>query len=136
MGKTTIVQLVAQELKVNCQMLQGTSINKASDIISILANLKPYDIVFIDEIHVVNYEILEVLYSALEGNFINIMIGKDYNNKIVKINLPPFTFIGATNKVGSLTKALISRIPNIFQLQPYDNNEVKNIIKKTISQLQ
>ncbi|WP_342276916.1 AAA family ATPase [Spiroplasma endosymbiont of Nebria brevicollis] len=102
---------------------------------SILANIKPYDIVFIDEIHVVNYEILEVLYSALEGNFINIMIGKDYNNKIVKINLPPFTFIGATNKVAMLTKALISRIPNVLQLTSYDFEDIKTIITENINHL-
>ncbi|WP_425382227.1 AAA family ATPase [Spiroplasma endosymbiont of Melieria omissa] len=119
-GKTTIARLIAEELQVNFHSLEGTSINKTSDIISILANIKQSDIVFIDEIHVVNYEILEVLYSALEGNFINIMIGKDYNNKIVKINLPSFTFIDATNKVGILTKALISRIPNILQLSDYN----------------
>lgn len=134
-GKTTIAQLIAEELQVNFHSLQGTSINKASDIISILANIKQYDIVFIDEIHVVNCEILEVLYSALESNFINIMIGKDYNNKIVKINLPSFTFIGATNKVGMLTKALISRIPNILQLCDYNIQDIKAIICQTILQL-
>ncbi|WP_338974857.1 Holliday junction branch migration DNA helicase RuvB [Spiroplasma endosymbiont of Tricholauxania praeusta] len=129
-GKTTIAQLIAEELQVNFHSLEGTSINKTSDIISILANIKQSDIVFIDEIHVVNYEILEVLYSALEGNFINIMIGKDYNNKIVKINLPSFTFIGATNKVGILTKALISRIPNILQLSDYNYQDIKSIISQ------
>lgn len=117
-------------MQVNFHSLEGTSINKTSDIISILANIKQSDIVFIDEIHVVNYEILEVLYSALEGNFINIMIGKDYNNKIVKINLPSFTFIGATNKVGILTKALISRIPNILQLSDYNYQDIKSIISQ------
>ncbi len=134
-GKTTIAQLIAQELQVNFHSLQGTSINKASDIISILANIKQYDIVFIDEIHVVNYEILEVLYSALEGNFINIMIGKDYNNKIVRINLPPFTFIGATNKIGMLTKALTSRIPNVLQLCDYNFQDIKRIICQAILKL-
>ncbi|WP_338975274.1 AAA family ATPase [Spiroplasma endosymbiont of Monopis laevigella] len=129
-GKTTIARLIAEELQVNFHSLEGTSINKTSDIISILANIKQSDIVFIDEIHVVNYEILEVLYSALEGNFINIMIGKDYNNKIVKINLPTFTFIGATNKVGILTKALISRIPNILQLSDYNYQDIKSIISQ------
>ncbi|WP_342267066.1 AAA family ATPase [Spiroplasma endosymbiont of Villa modesta] len=129
-GKTTIAWLIAEELQVNFHSLEGTSINKTSDIISILANIKQSDIVFIDEIHVVNYEILEVLYSALEGNFINIMIGKDYNNKIVKINLPSFTFIGATNKVGMLTKALISRIPNILQLSDYNYQDIKSIISQ------
>lgn len=129
-GKTTIARLIAEELQVNFHSLEGTSINKTSDIISILANIKQSDIVFIDEIHVVNYEILEVLYSALEGNFINIMIGKDYNNKIVKINLPSFTFIGATNKVGILTKALISRIPNILQLSDYSYQDIKSIISQ------
>lgn len=129
-GKTTIARLIAEELQVNFHSLEGTSINKTSDIISILANIKQSDIVFIDEIHVVNYEILEVLYSALEGNFINIMIGKDYNNKIVKINLPSFTFIGATNKVGILTKALISRIPNILQLSDYNYQDIKSIISQ------
>lgn len=134
-GKTTIAQLIATKLQVNFYSLQGTSINKASDIISILANIKQYDIVFIDEIHIVNYEILEVLYSALEGSFINIMIGKDYNNKIVKINLPPFTFIAATNKVGMLTKALISRIPNILQLSDYSYQDIANIILQTTLKL-
>ncbi|WP_339040286.1 AAA family ATPase [Spiroplasma endosymbiont of Apeira syringaria] len=129
-GKTTIARLIAEELQVNFHSLEGTSINKTIDIISILANIKQSDIVFIDEIHVVNYEILEVLYSALEGNFINIMIGKDYNNKIVKINLPTFTFIGATNKVGILTKALISRIPNILQLSDYNYQDIKSIISQ------
>ncbi|WP_338977643.1 AAA family ATPase [Spiroplasma endosymbiont of Panzeria rudis] len=129
-GKTTIARLIAEELQVNFHSLEGTSINKTSDIISILANIKQSDIVFIDEIHVVNYEILEVLYSALEGNFINIMIGKDYNNKIVKINLPTFTFIGATNKVGILTKALISRIPNILKLSDYNYQDIKSIISQ------
>ncbi|WP_339039931.1 AAA family ATPase [Spiroplasma endosymbiont of Andrena trimmerana] len=129
-GKTTIARLIAEELQVNFHSLEGTSINKTSDIISILANIKQSDIVFIDEIHVVNYEILEVLYSALEGNFINIMIGKDYNNKFVKINLPSFTFIGATNKVGILTKALISRIPNILQLSDYNYQDIKSIISQ------
>ncbi|WP_338957460.1 AAA family ATPase [Spiroplasma endosymbiont of Tiphia femorata] len=129
-GKTTIARLIAEELQVNFHSLEGTSINKTSDIISILANIKQSDIVFIDEIHVVNYEILEVLYSALEGNFINIMIGKDYNNKIVKINLPSFTFIGATNKVGILTKALISRILNILQLSDYNYQDIKSIISQ------
>lgn len=135
MGKTTIAKNIAQELQTNFHNIQGTSITKTSDIISILTNLKPYDIIFIDEIHVVSTEILEVLYTALEGAYINILIGKNFNNKIIKINLPPFTLIAATNKVGLLTKALISRIPIVLQLEKYLMTDIKNLIFMTCKNL-
>lgn len=131
MGKTTIAQNIAKELKCNLHVIQGSSINKISDVITILTNLKPFDIIFFDEIHVVNSDILEVLYTALEGKYINIIVGKDFNNKVIKIKLPDFTFIAATDKVGYLTKPLVSRINNLLQLEPYNIYDSQNLIRLT-----
>ena len=134
-GKTTLAQILANEMGVNIKISSGPAIEKPGDIAAILNGLKPGDILFIDEIHRLNRVVEEVLYSAMEDYCIDIMIGKGPAAKSVRMKLPKFTLIGATTRVGMLTAPLRDRFGEIHKLEYYTVDELANIIMKSADRL-
>lgn len=128
LGKTTLSQIVAAELGVRLKSASGPAITKAGDLAAILTNLKNNDVLFIDEIHRLSAHVEEVLYSAMEDFFIEIIIGEGVAARSVRINLPKFTLIGATTRLGLLSKPLKDRFGIPLKLDFYDNDELKTII--------
>ena len=135
LGKTTLAQILANEMGVNIKISSGPAIEKPGDIAAILNGLKPGDILFIDEIHRLNRVVEEVLYSAMEDYCIDIMIGKGPAAKSVRMKLPKFTLIGATTRVGMLTAPLRDRFGEIHKLEYYTVDELANIIMKSADRL-
>ncbi|MGB9848034.1 MAG: Holliday junction branch migration DNA helicase RuvB [Minisyncoccia bacterium] len=128
LGKTTLAYLIAQELEANIKITSGPAIEKAADLASLLANLEEGDILFIDEIHRLNKMIEEVLYSAMESRVLNLVLGKKASTRAVQIDLPPFTLIGATTRIGLLSSPLRSRFGAIFKLDFYEIEDIKKIL--------
>ena len=135
LGKTTLAQILANEMDVNIKISSGPAIEKPGDIAAILNGLKPGDILFIDEIHRLNRVVEEVLYSAMEDFCIDIMIGKGPAAKSVRMKLPKFTLIGATTRVGMLTAPLRDRFGEIHKLEYYSVEELSGIILKSADRL-
>ncbi len=131
LGKTTLAHIIANELGTNIKIATGPSIEKTGDLAAILSNLEPGDVLFIDEIHRVPTVVEEVLYSAMEDYTINIVIGADGKSKSIKIDLPPFTLVGATTKVGNLSNPLRDRFGIVNKLEYYTNKELSLILKRT-----
>ena len=131
LGKTSLAYVIAKELNKNIIITSAPILDKKGDIAGILSSLNEGDILFIDEIHRLNPSIEEILYSALEDFCIDIVIGKKTTAKTIRINLPRFTLIGATTKVGMLTNPLISRFGIILKMDFYTNEELKKIIKRS-----
>jgi Holliday junction DNA helicase RuvB len=122
-------------MKAKLHILNGPSIQKPSDLIAILSAIKVSDILFIDEIHAVSKEILEILYPVLEDNKLSLIIGKEYNSKIVNVALPQFTVIVATTEVHRLPYPLINRFPINFQILDYSPNELAQIVKNASTKI-
>ncbi|MCR4649579.1 MAG: Holliday junction branch migration DNA helicase RuvB [Lachnospiraceae bacterium] len=135
LGKTTLAQILANEMGVNIKVSSGPAIEKPGDIAAVLNGLKPGDILFIDEIHRLNRVVEEVLYSAMEDFCIDIMIGKGPAAKSVRMKLPKFTLIGATTRVGMLTAPLRDRFGEIHKLEYYSVEELSSIVMKSASRL-
>jgi len=135
LGKTTLAQILANEMGVNIKISSGPAIEKPGDIAAILNGLKSGDVLFIDEIHRLNRVVEEVLYSAMEDFCIDIMIGKGPAAKSVRMKLPKFTLIGATTRVGMLTAPLRDRFGEIHKLEYYSNEELSAIVMKSASRL-
>ena len=135
LGKTTLAQILANEMGVNIKISSGPAIEKPGDIADILNGLKPGDILFIDEIHRLNRVVEEVLYSAMEDYCIDIMIGKGPSAKSVRMKLPKFTLIGATTRVGMLTAPLRDRFGEIHKLEYYSIDELSKIIINSANRL-
>lgn len=129
LGKTTLAHLIAQELRANLKITSGPAIEKAADLASLLANLEEGDILFIDEIHRLNKMIEEILYSAMESRVLNLVLGKRSSTRAVQIDLPPFTLVGATTRIGLLSSPLRSRFGAIFKLDFYEIEDIKKILK-------
>ncbi len=127
-GKTTLAKIIANELQAKLRIVQGASIQKPIDVINILLSMQENEILFIDEIHAVNIKCLELFYSAMEENSLDLNIGKDYNSKLTRIKLPSFSIIAATTIYGKLPQPLIDRFGIIINLNEYDEIEIKNII--------
>ena len=136
LGKTTMSLILAQEMGVNCKISAAPSLESPRDITGILINLKPGDILFIDEIHRLNRMTEELLYPAMEDCRLDITIGKGPNARIRSIPLPPFTLVGATTKVGALTSPLRDRFGLIQRLRFYEPDELSQIVWRTASILQ
>ena len=117
LGKTTLAQIIANELEVNIHITSGPSIERAGDLVALLTNIQPYDLLFIDEIHRLNRAVEEVLYSAMEDYVLDIIIGKGPSARSLRMDLPPFTLIGATTRAGSLSSPLRDRFGIIERLQ-------------------
>ena len=131
LGKTTLANIIANELGVNIKTASGPSIEKPGDLAAILSTLEPNDVLFIDEIHRMPSYIEEILYPAMEDYALDIMVGGEGNSRSIRINLPPFTLVGATTRAGDLTSPLRDRFGIIAKLQYYTVDELVDIVKRT-----
>jgi Holliday junction DNA helicase RuvB len=128
LGKTTLAQIIARELGVNFRMTSGPVLARAGDLAAILTNLEPRDVLFIDEIHRLNPVVEEVLYPALEDFALDLVIGEGPSARTVRIDLPPFTLVGATTRLGLLTTPLRDRFGIPVRLEFYDHAELEVIV--------
>lgn len=131
LGKTTMAYIIANELGVNIKTASGPSIEKSGDLAAILSTLEPGDVLFIDEIHRMPRFIEEILYPAMEDFSLDIIIGTDGQTRNIKIDLPPFTLVGATTRAGDLTSPLRDRFGIVNKLQYYSVEELTDIVKRT-----
>ncbi len=131
LGKTTLSGIIASELGVNMKVTSGPAIEKAGDLAAILTNLGNYDVLFIDEIHRLNRNVEEILYPAMEDFALDIIIGKGPSARSIRLDLPPFTLVGATTKAGSLTSPLRDRFGIINRLELYTSDELSYIVKRS-----
>ncbi len=131
LGKTTLANIIANEMNSNIKVTSGPAIEKAGDLAALLTNLSENDVVFIDEIHRLNKNVEEILYPALEDFTLDIIIGKGPTSKSIRIDLPKFTLIGATTKAGSLSTPLRDRFGIVNRLELYNIDELKLIVKRT-----
>ena len=130
LGKTTLAQIVAKELGVNFRPTSGPMISKSGDLAAILTNLEPRDVLFIDEIHRLNPAVEEVLYSAMEDYQLDIVIGEGPAARSVRIDLPPFTLIGATTRSGLLSTPLRDRFGIPMHLSFYETDDLQKIVER------
>ena len=131
LGKTTLANIVAHEMGVNCRQSSGPVLEKAGDIAAILTNLQENDVLFIDEIHRLSPVIEEILYPAMEDYKLDIMIGEGPSARSIKLELPPFTLIGATTRAGSLTSPLRDRFGIVQRLEFYSVEALTQIVKRS-----
>ena len=131
LGKTTLANIIAKELGVNIKTTSGPAIERVGDFGSILTNLQDGDILFIDEIHRLNKSIEEVLYPAMEDFKLDIIIGKGPSARTIQLDLPKFTLIGATTKLGSLSNPLRNRFGAIHRLEFYEKDEIRRILERS-----
>lgn len=136
LGKTTLSQIIAAELGVNLRATSGPAIERPGDLAAILTNLAPYDVLFIDEIHRLNRTVEEILYPAMEDFALDIIIGKGPAARSLRLDLPPFTLIGATTRAGALSPPLRDRFGVVARLDYYDEQELKEIICRSAKILQ
>lgn len=134
-GKTSLAFIIANEMKANLKVVQGNQLEKKSDLLSLFANLKNKDIVFIDEFHAINKSLEEILYSVMEDFSIDIEIGPEGEKRIIRMNLPNFTLIGATTQLEKLSKPILDRFGYIANFFPYKNLELQKIIKNLAKKL-
>lgn len=131
LGKTTLAHIIANEMGVNIRVTSGPAIERVGDLGSILTNLQDGDVLFIDEIHRLNKLIEEVLYPAMEDYKLDVIIGKGPSARTLQLDLPKFTLIGATTRLGSLSNPLRNRFGAIHRLEFYDEDEMKSIIHRS-----
>ncbi|MFA6524454.1 MAG: Holliday junction branch migration DNA helicase RuvB [Candidatus Paceibacterota bacterium] len=132
LGKTTLAHLIARETGKQMKITSGPAIEKVGDLASILTNLSPGDIIFIDEIHRLNKMVEEILYPAMESGVLDIIIGKGPSARTIQLDLPPFTLIAATTRVALVSSPLRSRFSGgVFRLEFYSNEEIAQIIKRS-----
>jgi Holliday junction DNA helicase RuvB len=131
LGKTTLAHIIANEMGVNIRVTSGPAIERVGDLGSILTNLQDGDVLFIDEIHRLNKLIEEVLYPAMEDYKLDVIIGKGPSARTLQLDLPKFTLIGATTRLGSISNPLRNRFGAIHRLEFYDENEMKQIINRS-----
>jgi holliday junction DNA helicase RuvB len=131
LGKTTLASIIAKEVGSNMKVTSGPALEKQGDVASIISNLQENDILFIDEIHRLKPVVEEVLYTAMEDFGIDIIIGKGPSARNMRINLPKFTLIGATTKMNMLSAPLRSRFGNVFKLQFYTDEDIRDIIMRS-----
>ena len=131
LGKTTLAHIIAHELGVNMRQTSGPVLERAGDLAALLTNLEPHDVLFIDEIHRLNPVVEEILYPALEDYQLDIMIGEGPAARSVKIDLPPFTLIGATTRAGMLTNPLRDRFGIVSRLEFYSNADLTTIVSRS-----
>lgn len=131
LGKTTLAYVIANEMGTKVKVTTGPALTRPGDLASILSSLEAGDILFIDEIHRIPKVVEEILYSAMEDYAIDIVMGKDTGAMTLRIDLPPFTLVGATTRFGDLTAPLRDRFGIVHQLNYYNNEELQQIIKRT-----
>lgn len=131
LGKTTLSQIIAGEMGVNCKITSGPAIEKPGELAAILNNLQEGEVLFIDEIHRLNRQVEEVLYPAMEDFKIDIMIGKGPTARSIRLDLPHFTLVGATTRAGMLSAPLRDRFGMIYRMEFYELDELVNIIMQS-----
>ena len=131
LGKTTLSNIISNEMNSNIKITSGPAIEKPGDLAALLTNLSEYDVLFIDEIHRLNKSVEEILYPALEDYTLDIIIGKGPSARSIRLDLPKFTLIGATTKVGSLATPLRDRFGIVQRLELYNPEELKTIVKRS-----
>ncbi len=132
LGKTTLAHLIAKEIGVQMKITSGPAIERVGDLASVLTNLTPGDILFIDEIHRLNKSVEEVLYPAMESGQIDIIIGKGPSARSIQLDLPPFTLIAATTRIAMVSSPLRSRFSGgVFRLEFYTHEEIEKIIERS-----
>ncbi len=136
LGKTTLAQIIAREMGVNLRHTSGPVLERAGDLAALLTNLEPNDVLFIDEIHRLSPVVEEILYPALEDYQIDIMIGEGPAARSVKLDLPPFTLVGATTRAGMLTNPLRDRFGIVARLEFYTPQELQRIVMRSASLLE
>jgi holliday junction DNA helicase RuvB len=133
LGKTTLAFVTANELGVKMKVTSGPAIERSGDLAALLTSLEPGDVLFIDEIHRLPRQVEEVLYAAMEDYVLDIVIGKDHEARSIRIDLPPFTLVGATTRFGDLSAPLRDRFGVVFRLNYYNNDDLAVICKRTAS---
>lgn len=131
LGKTTLAHIIANEMGTNIRTTSGPAMEKPGDLAAVLSSLEPGDVLFIDEIHRMPRYIEEILYPAMEDFSLDIIVGSEGNSRNIKINLPPFTLVGATTRVGDLSSPLRDRFGIISKLNYYTIDELSEIVKRT-----
>ena len=131
LGKTTLAHIIAKEMGVNLRQTSGPVLERAGDLAALLTNLEPHDVLFIDEIHRLSPIVEEILYPALEDYQLDIMIGEGPAARSVKIDLPPFTLIGATTRAGMLTNPLRDRFGIVARLEFYNTQDLTSIVSRS-----
>lgn len=130
LGKTTLAHIIAVEMGVGIRVTSGPAIEKQGDLVAILTNLQPRDVLFVDEIHRLSRTVEEVLYPAMEDFAVDIVIGKGPSARSVRLELPPFTLVGATTRAGMLTSPLRDRFGVIESLEFYDDDELREVVRR------
>lgn len=130
LGKTTLAGVIANEMGVNLKITSGPILDKAGDLAAILTSLEENDILFIDEIHRLNTSVEEILYPAMEDGELDIIIGKGPSARSIRIELPPFTLIGATTRAGLLSSPLRDRFGVVHRMDYYNESELEGIVKR------
>lgn len=133
LGKTTLANIIANEMGVNLRTTSGPVLEKAGDLAAMLTNLEPHDVLFIDEIHRLSPVVEEILYPAMEDYQLDIMIGEGPAARSIKIDLPPFTLVGATTRAGSLTSPLRDRFGIVQRLEFYNVADLQHIVSRSAS---
>jgi len=136
LGKTTLAHIIANEMGVNLKQTSGPVLEKTGDLAALLSNLEANDVLFIDEIHRISPVIEEILYPAMEDYRLDIMIGEGPSARSVKLDLPPFTLIGATTRAGMLTNPLRDRFGIVARLEFYDQKELSKIVQRSAKLLE
>lgn len=131
LGKTTLAHIIAREMNANLKITSGPAIEKVGDLASLLTNLEPGDVLFIDEAHRLNKMIEEILYPAMESRVLDIIVGKGVSAKTIQLTLPPFTLIAATTRISLLSSPLRSRFGATFRLDFYDHNDIVKILERS-----
>jgi holliday junction DNA helicase RuvB len=131
LGKTTLAHIIANELGVNLRQTSGPVLERAGDLAAILTNLEPHDVLFIDEIHRLNATVEEILYPAMEDYQIDIIIGEGPSARSIKLDLPPFTLVGATTRAGLLTSPLRDRFGIVQRLEFYEVADLTKIVTRS-----
>ena len=131
LGKTTLSYILAHEMHTGIRVASGPSIEKAGDLAAVLSVLEPGDILFIDEIHRLPKVVEEVLYPAMEDFCIDVIVGKDAGSRSVRLELPPFTLVGATTRAGDLSSLLRDRFGIVSKLEYYTNDQLASIVRRT-----
>lgn len=133
LGKTTLANIISNEMKSNIKITSGPAIEKPGDLAALLTNLSEFDVLFIDEIHRLNKSVEEILYPALEDYTLDIMIGKGPSARSIRLDLPKFTLIGATTRAGALATPLRDRFGIIHHLELYETKDLTTIVKRSAS---
>ncbi len=132
LGKTTLASLISQELGANLKTIAAPALQKGGDIVSLLINMEPNTILFVDEIHRLKAPLEEIMYSAMEDCVVDLVMGKGQGVSLGRFDLNPFTLVGATTQLGRISKPLKDRFPTVFQLEPYNESDILALVDRNL----